>query len=383
MPLEMPKLPQVETIKGLVSRFLPALRAKETQKIEPDLRLGLNIGRANLVACEISADKGKFTIERCVQKPLRTDQSLGQQLKEFFQGAKLQSKKANVSLKGHGVVVRFLSFPRMSRADFSSAIQFEAEKYLPFNISEVVMDFQIADETADKPAKEDGTMQVILVAARKTEVEHLAAAMKEAGFGLNAIDVDIFAITNLFAFVHPEAKDHTYAVVDLGAVDTSLGILSKEVLIFSRDIAFGGSDLTEFIKRKLNVSHEEALKIITGAKSTPSPSPLPLKGGEDKGEGVIEEGLSRLFQELRSSINYYYNQHQNASQIEGIYISGGLSQLAILKSLLEKQMEVPINTWDPIPAFQVGEGVTLDVLQSLNPYLPVSLGLGIRPIGKS
>lgn len=372
MPLEMPKLPQVETIKGLVSRFLPALRAKETQKIEPDLRLGLNIGRANLVACEISADKGKFTIERCVQKPLRTDQSLGQQLKEFFQGAKLQSKKANVSLKGHGVVVRFLSFPRMSRADFSSAIQFEAEKYLPFNISEVVMDFQIADETADKPAKEDGTMQVILVAARKTEVEHLAAAMKEAGFGLNAIDVDIFAITNLFAFVHPEAKDHTYAVVDLGAVDTSLGILSKDTLVFSRDIAFGGSDLTEFIKRKLNVSHEEALKIQCGPGSNQADQ-----------NAAVEEGLSRLFQELRSSINYYYNQHQNASQIEGIYISGGLSQLAILKSLLEKQMEVPINTWDPIPAFQVGEGVTLDVLQSLIPYLPVSLGLGIRPIGKS
>lgn len=216
---------------------------------------------------------------------------------------------------------------------------------------------------SEETPQEGSTMRVILVAARKTEIERLFSAAKDAGLQLNAIDVDIFALTNLFAFVQPETKEHAYAMVDFGAVDSSLAMLNKGELVFSRDVAFGGNDLTEFIKRKLNVSLEEALKVQ-------------CEGGN---EGVIEEGLSRLFQELRSSVNYYYNQHEGAPPIEKIYVSGGLSQLTFLRSSLEKQMEVPVNTWDPIPAFQLGKEMTPETLKNLTPYLPVALGLGIRP----
>jgi type IV pilus assembly protein PilM len=298
---------------------------------------------------------------------------LGRQLKEFLQEHQFQSKKVNVSLKGNGVVVRFLSFPRMNRSDFASAIQFEAEKYLPFNLSEVVMDFHIVDEPLAGKAPEGGMMQVVLVAARKTEVERIVAAAKEAEIQLEAIDVDIFAVTNLFTFVHPEVKSHVYAIVDFGTVDVSLGILSKGALIFSRDIAFGGNDLAEFIKRKLSISGEEALKLLSGSHEDLN----------DQNAVVIQEGLSRLIQELRSSINYYYNQHENTAPIETVYISGGLSQLGILKPLLEKQMEIPVKTWDPVPAFQLSRDMRPEILAHLTPYLPVSLGLGIRSFEKS
>jgi type IV pilus assembly protein PilM len=386
MPLQMPKLPQIENLRGLVSCFFPSLKGKGPSKTKHDRRIGLNIGRANLTACEVLAEDGKITIEHCVLKPLQEGRTLGAQLKEFFQETKFQSKKANVSLKGHGVVVRFLSFPRMSKADFTSAIQYEAEKYLPFNISEVVLDFHIVGEVSEQAPEEAGTMQVILVAARRSEVERLANAAREAGIQLNAIDVDIFALTNLFAFAEPEAKDHTYAVADFGAVDTSLGILSKGELVFSRDIAYGGNDLLEFIKRKLNVSQEEALKILTkpvpGTAGTGSENlsrNVPGTEGNTEGEGILEEGLNRLFQELKSSINYYYNQHENAAPIEKMFISGGFSKLVLLKSSLEKQMEIPVSTWDPLPRFELSKEIDQKSLTELIPHLPVCLGLGIRP----
>src|SRR5262245_40987717 len=95
----------------------------KSQKTDHDRRIGLNIGRSSIVGCEILADKNKFVIEHCLYRPFSGDRSLGLELKDFFQEAKFQSKRANVSLKGHGVVVRFLTFPRMSRADFTSALQ--------------------------------------------------------------------------------------------------------------------------------------------------------------------------------------------------------------------------------------------------------------------
>ena len=351
---------------------MPFFSSKNSSKADANRRIGLNIGRANIVACELSGRKDKFTIEHCAIQPIRSDKPLGRQLKEFFQEHKFQSKKANVSLKGHGVVVRFLSFPRMNRTDFASAIQFEAEKYLPFNLSEVVLDFHIVDDSVSGKTSEDNMMQMILVAARKTEIDRLVAAAKEAEIQLDAIDIDIFAVTNLFTFVYPDAKAHTYAIVDFGTVDASLGILNKGALIFSRDIAFGGNDLTEFIKRKLNISEEEAMKLLSGSHDNQV----------DQNAMAIQEGLSRLIQELRSSINYYYNQHQNAPAIETVYISGGLSQLPVLKAMLEKQMEIPVKTWDPIAAFQLSRGTKPETLKNLTAYLPVSLGLGIRPVEK-
>jgi type IV pilus assembly protein PilM len=348
---------------------VPLFSSQKSSKGDGNRRIGLNIGRANITASEVSAHKSRFVIEHCASQPIQTNKPLGRQLKEFLLEHQFQAKKANVSLKGHGVVVRFLSFPRMDRADFTSAIQFEAEKYLPFNLSEVVMDFHIVDEPNGAKASDNGMMQVILVAARKTEVERIVAAAKEAEMQLDAIDVDIFAIANLFTFVYPEAKSHVYAVVDFGTVDVSLGILNKGALTFSRDIAFGANDLMEFMKRKLNVSGDEALKLLSGSH----------EGQADQNAVVISEGLNRLIQELRSSVNYYYNQHENASPIETIYISGGLSQLVILKSMLQKQMEIPISSWDPVPAFQLNKNVKLETLKTLSPYLPVSLGLAIRP----
>lgn len=344
--------------------------SKNPSKTDTNRRIGLNIGRANLVACEVTVHKSRFVIEHCAAQPIRSDKPLSRQLKEFLLENKFQSKKANVSLKGHGVVVRFLSFPRMNRADFSSAIQFEAEKYLPFNLSEVVMDFHIVDEADGENIPEGSMMQVILAAARKTEVERLVAAAKEAEIQLEAIDVDIFAVANLFTFVYPEAKSHVYAVVDFGTADVSLGVLNKSQLIFSRDIAFGGNDLLEFVKRKLSISsNDEALKLLSGSH----------EGQSDQNALVVAEGLSRLIRELRSSVNYYYNQHENASPIETVYISGGLSQLAILRSMLEKQMEIPIKAWDPVPAFQLNRNIKFESISGLIPYLPVSLGLAIRP----
>ncbi len=358
---------QIEKLSQLFTKYLPLLTGKKSSEASAQRLVGLNIGRSNILACEMSSKGNQLTLERCILKQIIKDKAIATQIKELFEEAKFQTTKVNVSLKGQGVVVRFLSFPKMSRADFASSIQFEAEKYLPFSLADVILDYHIIDGNAAGSGEGGNSMPVILVAALKTEVDKLLNIAKEVGFKLNAIDVDIFAYANAFERANPEALTHSVGLIDFGAVDTTLGILDKGTLIFSRDIAFGGFDLTEMIKRKLNVSPEEAYKI----QHDPNLS-------QPEQIAAVEEGLDRLFQELRSSLNYYYNQHQNAAPIETIYISGGFSQSAILSSSLEKRMEIPVKKWDPTSGLVMGEAVNGTNLTEIIPYLPVCIGLAIR-----
>ena len=122
--------------------------------------VGLNLGRENIVLSEISFAAEKATLERIARTSLIKDKPVGQQIKTLFQDLKLDGNSVRVSLKGQGIVVRYLNFPKMSRADFASSIQFEAEKYLPFSLSDVVLDYHLLDASAASAE----TMRVILVA---------------------------------------------------------------------------------------------------------------------------------------------------------------------------------------------------------------------------
>ncbi len=356
----------INKLSSLVSRFVKT-NPKKPLETESVRRLGLNIGRANFVASEISSNEGKYTLERCARRPIIQEKPFSEQLKSFLAESGFKSKRASISIKGQGVVVRFLSFPKMSRSEFASSIRYEAEKYLPFSLSEVELDYHIINETTSKSNEDGATMSVILVAARKSEVERLIQTVQDAGLKPDLIDVDLFACSNAFQHAKPDAKDHCVGFIDLGAGDSSFGILDKGTLVFSRDIAFGGADLTEMIHRKLNVSAEEAFQIQ--AQLDPSQT--------DK-VAIATEGLSRLFQEIKSSIIYYYNQHQTAAPLETIYLSGGFSQFTILSKSLQEQLELPISTWNPLDQINLGQEINQDTLKELIPYLPVSIGLAIR-----
>ena len=356
-----------EKLVDVAKRFAK-LSPKKSLKPESTRTLGLNIGRSSLVACEMLKEDNKQLIERCARKELTPNKSLTVQIKEFIQESGFQSKRVNASLKGQGVVIRFVSFPKMNRADFASSIQFEAEKYLPFSVSEVVLDYYISADGAPSSDQDPATMSVILVAARKTEVDKLLNAAQGAGLRLDAIDLDAFALANAFEHANPDAKKHAVGLIDFGAVDTTFVILDKGKMTFSRDIAFGGNDLVEMVRRKLNIPVEQAAKI-----------PLEPKLTQPDQFNAVVGGLDRLFQELKSSINYYYNQHQNVTPLETIYISGGFSQLSVLPELLEKQAEIPVKRWDPTVGISLAPDLKHDDLKNLVPYLPISVGLAIRP----
>lgn len=360
MPIQLPKLP------AAIVKRLSAFNSRKPEKELPYRALGVNIGRANIVLSQVLKEEGKFVLERCIQRQISKETTVGHQLKELIEEFKLALQDVRVSLKGQGVVVRFLSFPKMNRSEFGSAIQFEAEKYLPFSSSEVSLDYHLLGGSDLGVKVSSDMMRVILVAGRKTEVDKLVHTTQEAGCRLSVIDLDVFALVNAFQHSLPEEQSQVVALIDFGAVDTTLAVLHKGNLIFCRDISFGSYDLAEFVRRKLDIPLDDANRLIHEMQIPP-----------DK-LSVIEEGLGRLFQELNSSLTYYYDQHEEAEPIKTVFTSGGFSQFCLLADWLEKRLQVVIKTWDSTVGLEVGETVDRSQLKTMVPYLPVSIGLAIR-----
>jgi len=353
-------------LQSALKNVKPAGQTKPVQGSSHS-RFGLNIGRSALVGCELTEDGSELVIENAGRKELTQGKSLSDQVKEFVKANGFASKQVRVSLKGQGIVVRYLNFPRMSRADFSSSIQYEAEKYLPFNLSEVVIDFHINDVPG---VRSEGatTMPVILVAVRKTELNKLLDSVKNAGLEVGAVDLDTFACANAFERANGDAKGKVLGLVDFGSEDTTFMIWDKGALVFSRDIACGGRDALEFLKRKLSINTEQALNMTMGRETV---------SGEV--QTVLVESLQRVVQELSLSLNYYYNHHQGTTPIEALYVSGGFSQPPLLIDLLRKEIEVEVKAWDPLAGIKRGGALTEENVKSLLPYLPVSVGLALRP----
>jgi len=265
-----------------------------------------------VVACEVLIEGNQTVLERLALRGLQGGTPTSELVKQLWAEAGFQSKRVNIALKGRGIVIRFINFPRMTRSDFASSIQFEAEKYLPFSLSEIVFDYYLSEHAGDS-REVSPTMPVILVAARKTEVERSVATVKEAGLEVNAIDVDTIAGANAFSRAVPGEKDHTVGLIDFGAVDTAVSILNKGALDFCRDIAFGGDDLTNIISRKLNIEKRVALEKLHASQFT-----------TDLEQATVQEALDRLLHEVKQSINYY-RERETASPLETLYISGGFS----------------------------------------------------------
>ena len=193
-------------VKNTFSELVSQILRKDAPVSKNDVTVGLDIGRAYINLIQIQKTEGGVVLEKFVHQQILPNVPLSAQIKNLFQEAQITQKRVRVSLKGQGVILRFISFPKMTPEEFQSSIQYEAEKYLPFAMAEVIFDFYIADKI--KSAGDPGRMmEVILVAARKQEIFKLIKTLQDAELQPESVDVDAVAFTNAFVAAEKEAKD--------------------------------------------------------------------------------------------------------------------------------------------------------------------------------
>jgi len=155
----------------------------------------------------------------------------------------------------------------MSEEELTENIQLEAEQYIPFNVEDVNIDFQILGTSEDKADR----MEVMLVAAKKEVIDDYASLIKKAGLSPHVVDVDFFALENAFEANYDATESGGVAMVDIGASKMNINVLKNGVSMFNRDASIGGYQITEDIRQRFGLGFEDAEKVKLGLASDKVP----------------------------------------------------------------------------------------------------------------
>lgn len=346
----------------LNQRFLPQNKATEKGGI-----VAVDIGQSHLLVLALERTNARPLITHfCLEARPASSEATSEKLRQIFKAGDLPSKKIRVALKGQGVVIRILTFPQMKKEDFSSAIRYEIEKYIPFKANEVVLDFQILRDRIPQGNKQ--VMEVLLVAAKQAEVYQLMRLLQNADLETSLIDVGAFAVANFVESVLPEESKKSLGFLDVGTDTTSLGILHQGKPAFIREISFGGGDVIKLLKRKLSLESENLAALLND----------PARQNEEY-RAIVDQSLEAFLTELKLTLNYYSNHIAGADPIQTLVVLGGGARFFRNLDLFEKELGVAARRPEALAHVEVDPRLPLDEMKKNQDLLPVALGLCLRP----
>ena len=341
--------------------------------------IGLDIGCSSIKLVELKEDKNGYKLQNLAISPLPPEAivdgalmdsvTIIDAIRDAIGASKTKTKDAVTSVSGHSVIVKKISLPFMTEAELEESIQWEAERYIPFDINDVNIDFQIFGSTPENPE----TMDVVLVAAKKDVINDHVSVIMESGLNPVIIDIDSFALENMLAINYEIEKEEPIAVANVGASITNINIIKNNVSAFTRDIFKGGNQITEEIQRQLHVDHEEAENIKVGTKVDLTSQPII--------QNVLKAAAESLANEIGNSIEFFQST-TTYEKIAKLYLSGGGSKIKDFDIVLQQQIGIPVEIVNPFKKIDYsGRNFDLEYLREIGPIMAVGVGLASRKVG--
>ena len=342
--------------------------------------VGLDIGSSCVKAVECAVkSKGielvkvgvaKLPPEAIVQGAFLNSGAVVSAIQEAIASAGIKSKLVATAVSGHSVIVKKISLPAMSREELDESIRWEAEQYIPFDINEVNLDFQIVEGS-----ETEGQMDVLLVAAKKDLIDDYTQVITDAGLQPAVIDVAAFAVENAFHANYESSSDEVVALVNIGSQVVNINIVSRGAPAFTRDISTGGNAYTEEIQKALSVSWEEAERMkIGGSRHEESQDVVPQEV-----EDSIRQVTDTVLGEISRSLDFFAATAAE-SRISRVLLSGGGSQVSGLEAAFQGKTNLPVERLDPLARVVAAGSLDARMLEDLGPGLAVATGLALRRV---
>src|SRR6516225_4565930 len=224
--------------------------------------VGLDIGSSAVKAVELKPSGKGYKVAAFAVQPVPPDSIVDGAIKRLFENKAFKTKEVAASLSGNAVIVKKISLPVMTEAELSESIYWEAEQYIPFDIQDVNLDYQILDAGTGPDSK--GTMDVLLVAAKKEKIADYTGVIAQAGRVPVVVDVDAFALQNAYETNYGLDPHAVTVLLNAGASAININILSGDQSVFTRDISVGGNAYTEAVQKELNLPFETAEQLKKG-----------------------------------------------------------------------------------------------------------------------
>ena len=342
-----------------------------------DHLIGLDIGSRSIKAAEIVETKRGSTLKKfgtidiahgaIEEGTINDPETVAESLQQLMKSCGIKETNVAVSIGGYSVIVKKIIVQTMAEEQLQETIHFEAEQYIPFDISDVNLDFQILGESESNPNQ----MNVFLVAAKKEMVDDYINLINLAGLNPCIIDVEAFALQNSFEANYDAVKENI-ALIDIGASKTSLNILKDSASVFMRDVSLGCGQINQKIMSLIDCSFEEAEQLKYG--NTPG------KLSPDDLKGMVSAVVSDWCTEIRRALDFFYSTYPE-DRIKRIILSGGGANIGEFRDLLATEASADVEMINPFQNFSI-ENKKLDdeFLKQLAPQAAICMGLAMRKV---
>ena len=339
--------------------------------------VGLDIGSRSIKAAEIIESKRGLSLKRfgivdiahgaIEEGTINDPETVAESIKQLFKSYNIKENNVAVSIGGYSVIVKKISVQTMDEEKLQETIHFEAEQYIPFDISDVNLDFQILGESESNP----GQMNVFLVAAKKEMVNDYINLVNLAGLNPCIVDVEAFALQNTFEANYDMQSENT-ALIDIGASKTSLNILKGNSSLFMRDVSLGCGQINQKIMSLIECSFEEAEQLKYGDK--------PDRLTADDLKGIVSSVVADWCTEIRRALDFFYSTYPE-DQIKRIILSGGGANIEEFRKLLATEASAEVESINPFINFEIDKKNFDDTfIKQIAPQAAISMGLALRKV---
>jgi type IV pilus assembly protein PilM len=339
--------------------------------------VGLDIGSSAVKAVELKPSGKSYKVVAFGSEPIPPDSivdgaiidgsAVADAIRRLFDSRKIKTKDVAASLSGNAVIVKKITLPQMTESELAESIYWEAEQYIPFDIQDVNLDYKILEGAGEQK----GTMDVLLVAAKKEKIADYTGVIAQAGRQAVAVDVDAFALQRAYQANNGVEPGQVVVLLNIGASATNINIISGEQSVFTRDISIGGNAYTEALQKELNLPFEAADALKRGEA---------VDGAAfEDARPVLRAVSENVMLEIQKTFDFFKATTAN-DRIDRIVVSGGGSRVEGFFDQLRERFEAPIEPFDPFRT------IAFDARRFGDPAdaaatVAVAVGLAMRRVG--
>ncbi len=344
---------------------------------KPKPVVGLDIGSSSVKAVELRpAGKGGHRIAAIASEPVPTDSivdgaiidggAVADAIRRLFSHKGFRAKEVAASLSGNAVIVKRITLPVMTEQELADSIYWEAEQYIPFDIQDVNLDYQILESGADGR----NSMEVLLVAAKKERIVEHTNVIAQAGRDAVVVDVDAFALQNAYE-ANYGAGPLVTVLLNAGASAINVNIVSEGQSHFTRDVSLGGNAYTEAVQRELDLPFDAAERAKKG---------IAIEGHTfDEVRPVLHAVTENVLLEIQKTFDFY-RATAPSDRIDRMVLTGGSSAIDGFAEALSERFGIPVERFDPFRQV-VFDGAMNEANVDLAATAGVAVGLALRKAG--
>lgn len=354
---------------GFLDRFLNRRNAPA---------FGLDISSSSVKLVELSRrPSGQYVVERFGAEALEKGWVVDGQIEKFDEVASAirrvvassgtRARQVVLAMPPSAVITKRIILPAgLREEEMEVQVESEANQYIPFSLDEVSLDFCVLGPSAASPSD----VEVLIAASRKERVQDRQGVAEAAGLTPVVIEVESHAVRlatgRLISALPRQGKDTLVALFEIGSDATSLRVLKDDALLYDRDQAFGGSQLTQLVSRQYGLSFEEA-------EQKKRSGDLP----DDYGQAILEPFVDSLAHEIGRALQYFFTSTPH-HKVHYVMLAGGTATLPGLTDRVTELSGFASLVVNPFEDMAFGEGSREARARREAPAYLTACGLAMR-----